>query len=290
MGYIGSRGFSGSQGITGTLTETLSSPPSNPVNGQMWFDTEDGSLKVYYDDGDTTQWVVVSGPIGPQGEIGFVGSQGYSGSVGYSGSRGFSAQVTDTAPSTPDVSNGYLWFNSTDASLNVYYDETWVGATGPRGLRGYSGSQGNVGYTGSRGTTGFVGSTGKFHDWVYLDNTNDLYVASNLEAILADTSSASFSISLPASPSQGNTVVFADASNWSINPLTILRNGSTIEGVSDDIILDIGSNRTEFIHDGTTWQVISNIGEKGDVGYTGSQGPSADVTGKAIAMTIVFGG
>ena len=31
--------------------------PSNPIDGTLWWDSNEGKLKVYYDDGDTLQWV-----------------------------------------------------------------------------------------------------------------------------------------------------------------------------------------------------------------------------------------
>jgi O-glycosyl hydrolase len=38
--------------------------PATPLDGDLWFYTEDGSLFIYYDDVDTGQWVGVSGPSG----------------------------------------------------------------------------------------------------------------------------------------------------------------------------------------------------------------------------------
>lgn len=34
-------------------------PPSTPNNGDLWFNSDDGNLYVYYNDGDTSQWVQV---------------------------------------------------------------------------------------------------------------------------------------------------------------------------------------------------------------------------------------
>lgn len=38
-------------------TVTSDTPPSNPTNGDNWYNTTDGVTYVYYDDGDTGQWV-----------------------------------------------------------------------------------------------------------------------------------------------------------------------------------------------------------------------------------------
>lgn len=37
--------------------ETDSSPPQNPVTGQLWWNTNDGRLYIYYTDIDSSQWV-----------------------------------------------------------------------------------------------------------------------------------------------------------------------------------------------------------------------------------------
>ena len=77
-----------------------------------------------------------------------------------------------------------------------------------------------------------------------------------------------------------------------MNNLTIGRNGSTIEGLAQDLILDISQNTVEFVYDGTTWQVYSGIGPSGAQGLQGSsglqglqglQGPSG--AGSAISIT-----
>lgn len=47
-------GTSGGGGVTASAT-----PPSSPVNGSAWFDTNAGTLYVYYDDGNSSQWVQV---------------------------------------------------------------------------------------------------------------------------------------------------------------------------------------------------------------------------------------
>ena len=48
--------------------------PTNPSAGDQWFNSTDGSLLVYYNDGSSSQWVVVSGPAGSDGAAGSSGS------------------------------------------------------------------------------------------------------------------------------------------------------------------------------------------------------------------------
>ena len=44
-----------------SATATSSVAPSNPLSGDFWYDSSDGSLSVYYNDGDTSQWVEIAG-------------------------------------------------------------------------------------------------------------------------------------------------------------------------------------------------------------------------------------
>ena len=45
---------------TATVT-TTTTPPSNPSDGDLWWSDEDGDLHIFYDDGDSQQWVSVTG-------------------------------------------------------------------------------------------------------------------------------------------------------------------------------------------------------------------------------------
>jgi len=56
-------------------------------------------------------------------------------------------------------------------------------------------------------------------------------------------------------PSAGDLVVVSDGADWSTNNLTVLRNGSTIESVAEDLTMDIGNVSVNLIYDGSTWQV-----------------------------------
>lgn len=50
-----------------TVSDTA---PSGAVAGDQWFNSTDGSLYVYYNDGSSSQWVGISGPAGAAGSSG----------------------------------------------------------------------------------------------------------------------------------------------------------------------------------------------------------------------------
>lgn len=82
------------------------------------------------------------------------------------------------------------------------------------------------------------------------------YTASNADKIIADTSGGSFEIILPASPQSGFWIKIADRGSWSVtNTLTINRNASTINGLSENYVLTEPGIEVELIFDGATWKV-----------------------------------
>jgi hypothetical protein len=55
------------QASTGPIFTTSASAPSNPKNGDLWWNTELGMLLIYYNDGDSSQWVsAIPNPASPK--------------------------------------------------------------------------------------------------------------------------------------------------------------------------------------------------------------------------------
>ena len=111
-----------------------------------------------------------------------------------------------------------------------------AGSTGPTGPSGPSGANGVNGPTGPQGPQGATGPTGPsgpgggLTNWI-LKTSN--YTASNYDRIIANTSSSSFTITLPSSPSTGDNIQITDGWQWATNKLYVDPNGGSIEGHSD---------------------------------------------------------
>jgi hypothetical protein len=99
------------------------------------------------------------------------------------------------------------------------------------------------------------------------------YTAKNGDRIIADTSNGPFTISLPSSPTEGFYVEIADGGDFSVNNL-LLTSVRPVESFDQDIIFDIKGLSLEFVYVGTSWQILTTLGVKGDKGDPGD----ADLT------------
>ena len=108
-------------------TSITNTAPSNPNPGDIWLNATTGQGLVYFDDGDTQQWVDIGQP-GPAGATGYTGSQGLGANVYDSNTTStghFDLPVGTTAqrPETPTDGNTRL--NSETNYVEVYYDGAW---------------------------------------------------------------------------------------------------------------------------------------------------------------------
>ena len=60
--------------------------------------------------------------------------------------------------------------------------------------------------------------------------------------------------------------MLTDGGNWSLNPLTISAGGASIEGYTEDVLVDIGGVTTELLWDGSMWQITATLGAAGNPG------------------------
>lgn len=117
------------------------------------------------------------------------------------------------------------------------------------------------------------------------------YTANASEIVMVDSSLGTYTITLPATPSDGDYVVIADCgNNASTNNITIARNGSTIRGAATNIALDRSGGRVELIYDGSggTWEyqgakeIVASVAAKGDLEQFRSRTVSATINDDAV--------
>jgi hypothetical protein len=136
-------------------------------------------------------------------------------------------------------------------------------------------------YQGAQGAQGSQGIVGTSLNWTTKTTT---YTAVNRDAIIADTTGSPFTINLPATPATGDYIVVSDGGNWETNNLTIGRNGSTIEGLSEDLVIDIGGLYVDIVYDGTTWEVYPSVsqGVQGISGFNGATIPGISTSSSYV--------
>jgi len=162
---VGPKGDKGDKGGTGAGTKgekgagssvTIgTSPPTSPTPaaGDMWWDSDDADLHVYYNDGNSAQWVSVTssaalkGQTGDKGQKGEVGDKGQKGEIGEKGQKG---EIGATGGTGGTGQKGQKGQDGNDAT----------GTKGQKGEKGEIGPQGGSGGTGNKGEPGAGGSNG----------------------------------------------------------------------------------------------------------------------------------
>jgi len=113
------------------------------------------------------------------------------------------------------------------------------------------------------------------------------YTSANNDAILADTSGGSWTLTLPSSPGVGDLVRVLDGADWATNNLTVARNGSTVEGDAADLVMNIGGVSVDFVYDGSTWQIYTQVGVSS--GTVVTEAGTQTLTNKTLTSVVMDG-
>lgn len=115
--------------------------------------------------------------------------------------------------------------------------------------------EGNVNFTGTLYRNGVEFNPGSTLTFTVVSSNTTATPNSNL---LVDTSSSSIQVDLPATPESGNYVTFADGGGDKVTQPTIVgRNGNTINGLNEDLNLDVIDHKVTFIYSGSTWRLVN---------------------------------
>ena len=197
------------------------------------------------------------------------GGTGYSsytvGDLLYSDTSSTLAKLADVAVGNSLISGGVAAAPSWGKiGLATHVSGTLPAANGGTGLTS-PGTSGNVLKSNGTAWTSAAPDAGGIEYVVKTAN----YTTQTNEGVLADTSGGAFTVTLPAAPSAGDQCIVADAgANFGTNNLTVGRNGSTIGGLAENLILDITGVSVQLVYDGTTWEVYAQIGGNGGTAVT----------------------
>jgi hypothetical protein len=227
--------------------------PTSLANGELAINTTDGRLFYSNTTGAIKYLQSFTGPSGLNKEIQFNdgGVLGANASLTFDKATGTLSAGRLTLSNPLVVSSGGTGLSTISANAVILGNGTGnVLTVAP-------GTAGNV-LTSEGGTWVSKAASSTSGATSYLIKTS-AYTAVNGDKIVADTSGGSFTINLPATPTTGHSVVIVDGANWGTNNLIIGRNGSTIEGLAENLTVDIGTLRMEFVYDGSTWEIFPSI-------------------------------
>ena len=160
--------------------------------------------------------------VSMKGLAGTNGTNGVAGATGATGAKGTSTNGADGLPGIP-------------------------GATGASGSSG-AGSAGAAGPAGAQGATGPTGPAALTNSAI---SSNINLTASN--RYFVDTSAAR-TLTLPVSPTQGDEIQIIDSSGTAAtNNITINRNSGKINGIADNLSIDLNGAAATLIYTGSTW-------------------------------------
>ena len=154
-------------------------------SGFLWWNTEDGTLYVWYEDGNTDQWVVAV-PSGGSGGGGAAISSG------------------PFLPNSGEVNE--LFFNTTDGRLYIYYDDgtsqQWIDASpaGKGGVDGGGGGDTTINYSGAA-AWGDVNANGTIDGALNIKSVTRSSVGMYLVEFITPMPSSNYAVTLGADTS-----------------------------------------------------------------------------------------
>ena len=103
---------------------TSTNPPSSPEDGDLWWNDEDGDLHVYYDDGDSQQWVSVSGSGSGSSSSGEANQNAFS-NVAVSGQN--TVQADSTTDTLTFVAGSNMTITTNNSTDTITFNSTASG-------------------------------------------------------------------------------------------------------------------------------------------------------------------
>lgn len=273
--------------------------PASPSANSLWWDSTAGQLKIYYNDGDSAQWVdAAQGSIGPAATVA-VGTVTTS-------NPGSSATVTNSGTSSAAVFNftiprgATVGLNATPVvtvNPNVNPSISDSGVNGDRVLqfslpRAASVSLGTV-TTGTAGSSAAITNTGTNGDAVlnFTIPRGDTGAAATVAVGTTTTGAAGSSASVTNSGTSGAAVLNFTIPRGDTGQAATVAVGATTTGAA--------GTSASVTNSGTSSAAVFNFtvprGDKGDAATvavgtttTGAAGTSASVTNSGTANDAVF--
>ena len=250
---------SGGGGSSVTVSDTA---PASPSDGDQWFDSTDGSLSVYYNDGSSSQWISISGPAGTDGTDGTDSATSYPNLASFPSSGNTAGDIGfDT-----DFQAAYMWDG-------VAWQRMSMGPQiGPR----YTTSPSATHDLNSDGTTTTLTAVAVddsgfpvTYDWdAYSGST--VYSASSLPPQLTGVSESNGVFTLTPSTTESNAGDFSFRVKASDGVLTTPTTSTISLGFSVPVVVDVLQTRNSNTLQPTTDGTITTFHTNATSGGTGT--------------------
>lgn len=222
---------SGGGGVSASI-ETSTTSPSNPADGDLWFDTTDGTLSVYYNDGTSSQWVGISGATG---------ATGTDGAVGLAGADGITSYTDITARNAASPSTGDLAYVTSTGGLYIWdsseWDRIWAGAeSAPTWTTELEGNTA-LNTDGTATTLTVVATDAEGFNVTY---AYDTIPSNQTQATIVNNNDGTFTLTPSTTATDAGEFIFRARSNDGLQVI------STVTAVSLAFALDITFDSTEF--------------------------------------------
>ena len=255
--FVGAAVTATASGTISTITVTPVSisteAPPGARHGDLWWDSDEGELNVYYQDINSAQWVLANSGIGT--------------TTGSGGGGGGGANVTVSSNPPGTASNGDLWWDSDVGELYIYYTDgdsnQWVETSG--GSETVTISD-NAPSSPNDGDLWWESNTGSLKIY-YNDGDSQQWVDSNagvLSSLASFTAWSKNSTGIHTTANVGIGTTTADAAltvdgNARITGITTL--GNTVVGsATTELIVQGDARVTGILSVGTGTLVITDTG------------------------------
>jgi hypothetical protein len=281
-GAKGGQGSAGEDGISLTWVGTLTSEPANPTQNQAYYNSVDGISYVW----DGTAWQILAKD----------GAQGLTGAAGQAGANGLSLTWVGTAsthPASPSVNEAY--YNSADKIAYVWNGSTWniMAKDGVQGLTGAAGPAGATGATGTAGANGLSltwlgtqstapaspATNAAYYNSV--DKTSYVWNGSTWNIIAKDGAQG---IAGPAGAT-GATGPSGTTGSPGASLVWLGTLSSHPSGSVENLAYYNSVDKTSYVWNGSTWNIIAKDGAVGATGAAGPAGAAGPVGATGAAGT-----
>jgi len=131
----------------GAAVTVSTSAPSSPAAGDLWWKSDEGRLKVYYTDSDSSQWVDANPTVpGPQGEVGGQGPAPWIAPAAWVTATAYTA----TAPASAVSQGGSSYACLISHTSGTFATDLAAGKWGLIASKGDTGASGATGLFGSQ--------------------------------------------------------------------------------------------------------------------------------------------